>query len=465
MSSLSDAEFQKQFESGELQIDRHDLLLRIAFIYLKEDLAWLPGVFAKVEKLHSLGLSFGKENFKFNRTLDVFYLSQMVAAVYRMTDGWDNQDVDGDNFDVFYAKHSDLLREDVWKNFYSPAFLAQPSTARFWRLPNLRDLTDTSDPLGGVRREGANSSHFTKLPRWSNLLKNTQRRQPNLPNDVLVDLAISTLKDTIARQRKHCPAIQPYSETQTRYYLKNTLDVPVGGLREDFWSWMYAFGTLLGQGALDAREWEADYSRERWESVEGRNQVLEPDLDGTRKSEVEFCGWPDGGVGGAVGGMGWVEELGSEEEVTFLAAVAAKEVETLDGEIGMNYAIRSHMLLGILRAVFETGQARVDAVEELKRQVVLTRRLDEDVAGPWIEKALGLMEPFAIDAQRPEDTSGWSLLLRRVLEENGQLFGRWQQWGGEPGKSNLFVLKPRWDLVTTGFDPKWQAWHKPQQYI
>jgi len=46
--------------------------------------------------------------------------------------------------------------------------------------------------------------------------------------------------------------------------------------------------------------WAAEYSAQLWEASAARREVAEPDVDGVWKSEVMWCGWPDGGVGGMV---------------------------------------------------------------------------------------------------------------------------------------------------------------------
>lgn len=224
-------------------------------------------------------------------------------------------------------------------------------------------------------------------------------------------------------------------------------------LPEKQWDLYYLFGTLVASGYYDVRMWERYYSRERWESAEAQVRFLEEDLDGTRKSEVEWCGFPDGGLMGEVSVMGYEEELGSDEGIMFLAAVAAKEIEealaaeeaeNTDGATGLNYAIRSHMLLGVLRAAFETDQAR--HMDDLKQRVVTSGRLDEKTVGPWMESVLEVIKPYT-DRTRPAHIPGWSRLLRLILEENGQLFGRWKQMSSEQRFNNPFKLGPRKDLV------------------
>lgn len=67
MASMKDEEFREHVESGKLAVDRHDLLLRIALIYLDKGHRGAPWVFDTMEKLHSRGWSFGKGNLRFNR--------------------------------------------------------------------------------------------------------------------------------------------------------------------------------------------------------------------------------------------------------------------------------------------------------------------------------------------------------------------------------------------------------------
>ena len=56
------------------------------------------------------------------------------------------------------------------------------------------------------------------------------------------------------------------------------------------------FGILVAQGAYDMYAWEAKYSVWLWEASAARRGLAEPDVDGAWKSEVMWCGWPDGGV-------------------------------------------------------------------------------------------------------------------------------------------------------------------------
>lgn len=60
-------EFRAKAESGEVLIDSHDQMLRIAWIYMDE--ASGPGdcLFEVVDKLHTRGWSFGQGLLAFNR--------------------------------------------------------------------------------------------------------------------------------------------------------------------------------------------------------------------------------------------------------------------------------------------------------------------------------------------------------------------------------------------------------------
>lgn len=183
-------------------------------------------------------------------------------------------------------------------------------------------------------------SQATKLPRWAYTVVRTRRRQPHLSVATVTRIALDTLQETIISRLRggdgggdfppEGAQIEPYSETQARFWLNNMkLDSPPGpsfafAAKEEGWH-PSRFGVRVAQGAVDVRAWEAYYSPKLWNSAEARIASLEPDLDGTtRESEVSWCGWPDGGVGVQAWWRGWEPEVGSEEEIAFLDAVAVK---------------------------------------------------------------------------------------------------------------------------------------------
>lgn len=370
--------------------------------------------------------------------MDVFYTAQVVAAIYRSTRQLaDDADWStADSFDKFYNDYRPLLHETAWKDYYSPTFLAQPLSARFYRLPNLQDLPDSDDTLAVSRHKSGPGSHATKLPHWASTVANTRRRQPMLSTTAIHDLATATLQATIIRLRKDRSHVAPYSETQARFWLKTTGVHPTESARTDTWA-PYIHGILIAQGWLDTWVWQAHYSRKRWESFEARVTFLEPDLDGTNKSVAYCYGWPDGGVCTRAMQRGWEPELVSDEEIAFLAAVAVKETEGVELD-ELDYTVRSHMLLGVLNAVFEAEPG--PRVEELKRRLAEAGRLDADNTESWIREAAVVMEPYTRKYSGwPSDDFARGTLLGQILRENGQLFGRCRIYSNEFG----FELKPR----------------------
>ncbi len=220
------------------------------------------------------------------------------------------------------------------------------------------------------------------------------------------------------------------------------IDSPSPSANKEAWS-LNEFGVLVAQGAVDVWAWEAHYSRTLWDSVEARVAPLEPDLDGTRESEVHWCGWPDGGVDVQAWRKGWEPEVGSEEEIDFLAAVAVKETEDVFDVSNLDYAMRSHMLLGVMRAAFESAE-REKHMKDLKRAIVEAGRIDdESKAEQWIQQALMVMESYVQKwhAQWPAAVEDRSELLRHIFMENGQLFARWKL--SPVNKEFNFELKPK----------------------
>lgn len=188
-------------------------------------------------------------------------------------------------------------------------------------------------------------------------------------------------------------------------------------------------------------EWERHYTPERWHAVSV--VALEPDLDGTARSELGWCGWPDGGAGSLAAQRGWVPELGSEEEVKFMAAVAAKETECCDMD-ALNYSVRSHILLAMLHLAFLPESQREEFGKKMRQGVLEKGRLDETTMDEWIENVLGVIEPYTLEQKVfPATNDGRTALLRRVLAENGQLFARggWQFGKRGPARGFKFDLK------------------------
>ncbi|OAF62146.1 hypothetical protein VC83_01437 [Pseudogymnoascus destructans] len=423
---MSAEEFLADAEGGALAVDCHDHVLRIAFIYLDEGLWDGNGVFDVVEKLHARGWSFGEGELRFNRTLDIFYLAQLAAAIYRSSAQLTGDFPSPSDFPTFYAAHAALLHPAAWRAYYSPAFLAHPTTARFYRLPNLQDLPDSSSPLAQPRQSlpAAAGAHATKPPRWAHSVARTRRRQPSLPLETLTRLALRTLEATTARLRAAHPSAQPYSETQARFWLEHMKlgsPGPSGsGSTKEAWG-PNGFGVLVAEGGVDVCAWEARYSARLWEaSAAAGGEVAEPDLDldGVWESSVEWCGEPDGGVGVQAWWRGWEGEVGSEEEVEFLAAVAVEETAGV-GVGELDFAVRSHVVLGVMRAAIVGGEEREVLLEEMDRGMVGKGRIGEGRAGRWLREVRGVVEPYVRmwEGVWPGAEEERGEVLRRILHD------------------------------------------------
>ncbi|KAL4963820.1 uncharacterized protein BDV14DRAFT_190718 [Aspergillus stella-maris] len=379
---MSALEFLTDTENGVEPVDSHDKVLLIAFIYLDKPLWTSNGVFDVIEKLHAHGWSFGEGKLRFNRT------------------------------------------------------------TRFYRLPNLQDLPDSDSPLSLPRNKQSHlggGAHAMKLPRWAYNVARTYLRQHLLPLETLTDIALSTIEETITRLRQTHPVVAPYSKTQACFWLEYMGRRYFGNKRRSEAPSRATvieerFGILTAQGMHDMYEWEGKYSAPLWEASweHGSEVVVEPDVEhGTWKSEVMWAGWPDGRVSAFAWWRGWEGELGIEEEMEFLDAVAVEEIEMVGVEVEMemdklDLAVRSHILLGVMRGAVLTGVERKDFLREIERGMVSSGRIEEERAGLWLREALGVMEPYVSiwDGVWP-DAKERRQMLRQILVENGQLFARW----------------------------------------
>ncbi|TPR07334.1 hypothetical protein CAN33_0027055 [Aspergillus niger] len=195
---MSAEELLANVEGGVVPVTCHEDVLRIAFIYLDEGLWTGNGVFDVVDKLHSHGLSFGEGVLRFNRSLDIFYLAQLAAAIYRYISQLKDDFPSFSDFPAFYIAYHAFLHSSAWRSYYSYPFLTQRTTARFYRMPDLQDLPDSSSPLCQPRHSPA-SLHILKIPRWA--------------------YSLSTLEATMTRLHTAYPSAPPYSEAHARFWL------------------------------------------------------------------------------------------------------------------------------------------------------------------------------------------------------------------------------------------------------
>ncbi|KAJ5192259.1 hypothetical protein N7449_008401 [Penicillium cf. viridicatum] len=110
---MSAREFLANVESSIVPVACHEDVLRIAFIYLDEGLWTNNGVFDVVEKLHAHSWSFGEGELRFNRTLNVFYLVQLAAAIYRYSSQLEEDFLSFSDFPTFYIAHHALLHSSA----------------------------------------------------------------------------------------------------------------------------------------------------------------------------------------------------------------------------------------------------------------------------------------------------------------------------------------------------------------
>jgi len=250
----------------------------------------------------------------------------------------------------------------------------------------------------------------------------THRRQPTLPTESITEIAFSTLKQTTSRLAQSYPNVQPFSETQARFWLKYMKMISPVAVGKESWN-PNQFGVHVAQGGFDIWAWEAHYSAKLWNSIEAQVSYKDPDLDGSRKSEVDWCGWPDGGVGVQARWRGWDPEVGGGDEVEFLAEVAARELDGVDAN-DLNYEMRSHILFAAMLAAFEADSEQY--VGQLRRRIVDAGRIDEDKVEKWVQEALKIMQPYAKKlGMLPASSAAQNELLRQILGENGQVFARW----------------------------------------
>jgi hypothetical protein len=361
--------------------------------------------------------------------LDIFYIAQIIAAYYRWTDQLNGDDeFTFSDFDAFYTAHHALLNPTAWRSYYSTAFLTQPTTARFYRMPDLQDLPDSSSPLA-LPRDNPVSEHVLKLPRWAYTVGRTCHRQLLLPFDTITKIALRTLEAVLTRVHAAHPSTPSFSESHARFWLDEYYKPPVASdpspRKDNREAWgPHHFGLNVASGLYDIHSLEAQYLAQV-----SSGKAVEPEPS---KPEFYWVGIPDGGTAIQALERGWQEEIGSEEEVEFLVAVAVEETAGIGaGAIKvdeLDCSIRSHILLAVMQAALvENMQEREHFLGELGRRMVQKGRIGEERAGKWVREALEIMVPYVRVWQGEwPDTEERGEMLHRVLVENPLLFARWK---------------------------------------
>lgn len=321
--------------------------------------------------------------------------------MYAAIKGTPNRKTDFKNFAEFYSIHEGLIGKHVWQQYYSRPFLLQAATACYWRLPDLRDLPDLywyrdhlSDP------EAQASGPLTKLLYWANNVVATYWRQPLLSTDRMLEIALATLEETIDRQRTHPRNLEPYSLTQEKHWLNRL------GLHRDREQYgneqvsaLYSISENIADDEVDVLEWKYDYTPETWHSEEARTAFVRSDLgkhEATRYRGPGARGWDNPQPHSLDFARGWTSEIGSEEEVLFLATVAYGELADLSNFDDLDFLHRSHILMGILCAALErASDDREIALANVKRRIIAAGRLDdEEAAELWVSQVMTIMQPY-----------------------------------------------------------------------
>jgi hypothetical protein len=323
-------------------------------------------------------------------------------------------------------------------------------------MPDLQDLPDSSSPLC-LPRDNPVSEHVLKLPRWAYTVGRTCHRQPFLPFDTITEIALRTLDTALTRLHAAYPSTPPFSKPHARFWLDEYHKPPIAESKQEALStntntqlegeekipssssptsdpsprkdnreaWgPHHFGLNVASGLYDIHSLEAQYLVQVSSS-----RVVEPEPS---KPVFFWCGIPDGGIADQALQRGWQEEIGSEEELEFLAAVAMEETAGLGaGAIKvdeLDCLIRSHILLAVMQAALvENMQEREHFLGELKRRMVQKGRIGEERAGRWVREALEIMVPYVRVWQgKWPGAEKRGEMLRRILVENPLLFARWK---------------------------------------
>lgn len=222
-----------------------------------------------------------------HRTMTIFWLYNLQIAImgYQSNNNmgqWPDRDM---FFDVL-LQSPDLMYGGLWKDWYTKDLIMSPEAKLYWRLPDLQTLP--------------NIIVSTEERQWPSQTLSQQEPcrlmdfafavvQIYMSSDVrrgwLIEQSMAILQTTTMRRRAQAASLQPYSETQTYFWIQ-IVHVAMSVLKEKLQcdaTTVDALSRLSFSGFrrcfdLDPDLWRNHYTPTRWESVEARGGFVLPDL-------------------------------------------------------------------------------------------------------------------------------------------------------------------------------------------
>ncbi|KAK3368581.1 hypothetical protein B0H63DRAFT_528942 [Podospora didyma] len=246
-----------------------------------------------------------------------------------------------------------LIMEDLPTLYYSADLLKSQDACQYWMLPDLRRLTQLSQPLDpglGFQllplHRDLRDGDLECLPRFAFAVVQRYLRDVNQPafssprRSWFINLAFSALEQRIMRLRATNPCVHPYSITQAYFFIQLVhaalvrLQQSTGGKLVPIQE--MSFPEFQALTRLSPTAWTKYYSQKTWFSLEGRAAFVPPDLasgitlpDTVAFGSVTDLPGYDNGVRKSYRAQGLVPELPAVEVLDFHLAILLEDAKAL----------------------------------------------------------------------------------------------------------------------------------------
>jgi hypothetical protein len=232
-----------------------------------------------------------------------------------------------------------VLKPDVWKSYYSESLMLDPKTAMYWRASDLRKICAPTVSRCFIPQLPKSDSRAPRVERFAFAVVSLYLGFSVPSKRWIIEQALAVLESCTMRLRCKNPTVQPYSETQTYFWISHIhgilASIPyfepipcrnvVSGLPCVL---NITLEDLMAANLVSPVAWQQYYSPKVWHSMEARMKTIQPDIKPLNSHFHDLLGKLSNQLRKR---NDWIHpELPSDEELLLHLAVAEKQLSPTD---------------------------------------------------------------------------------------------------------------------------------------
>ena len=342
-------------------------------------------------------------------------------AIFKLGRDPEGNPLSRDDFEHnFLPRNRHLLKQNLWRDYYSESLILSPQSERYYRLPDLKSLPDPNVSLAHRCPSSSQCSYSERIPRFAFAVVCTYLAT-NLDRQWVIKQATSALQSTTMSIRAKCSAMPPYSETQTMYWIcrvhkllcsvisKLDSKANVKGTNSESSLKTLSFGGFRAIVPLDCNDWTSHYSITLWNSVAARAMALPPDI---RPLPIASRALPNLTMDKILHAervdkvIGLSPELPSDQELALYLAISVKQASV---DVSFPFADYTHgqMLFSLFRqldAYQSSNDGGVNFAEDVANALPGSLSMELDSRVFWCEQVLEALIRFRKTTLKSGDT-------------------------------------------------------------